>query len=260
MCTLIALHRLRADRPLVVAANRDEFLTRRADPPAWLAPGCVGGRDARGGTWLGVNHVGLFVGLTNQRTGLRPEPARPSRGGLVLRALQAGSVGAIEALLAALQGDYPPFNLLFGDGERLVVAYGRPGLPAEVHDLPPGLHVLCNDRLGSPHFPKAARAAACARPLVDLPWEDCAAGLHRVLADHTQPEAVPPSDLPLSPAVLRGLQALCVHLPGYGTRSAALVALRPGAVLDHRHADGPPCEVGWAEVGRGALPSSLDGR
>ncbi len=30
MCTIVALHRLRPDLPLVVAANRDEFLSRPA--------------------------------------------------------------------------------------------------------------------------------------------------------------------------------------------------------------------------------------
>jgi uncharacterized protein with NRDE domain len=248
MCTLIALHGLREDRPLVVAANRDEFLDRHADPPDPLAPGCLGGRDARGGTWLGVNLGGLFVGLTNQRTGRRPGPEAPSRGGLVSRALQAGSPAAAETLLAGLADDYPPFNMLFGDGERLVVAYGRPGRAVEIHDLPPGLFVLCNDRLGSPDFPKAARAAALARPLVDLPWEECAAGLRGVLADHALPGDLPPSGLPLAPEILRGLQALCVHLPGYGTRSASLVALRPGEVLDYRFADGPPCRAEWEAV------------
>ena len=67
MCTLVLV----VPEPggvLQVAANRDEFLARPADPPTpsadgrWLAP-----RDRQaGGTWLGVNRAGLFVGVTNR--------------------------------------------------------------------------------------------------------------------------------------------------------------------------------------------------
>ena len=68
---------------LQVAANRDEFLKRPAAPPSiweegWLAP-----RDLEaGGTWLGLNPRGLFVGVTN-RAGVHRASDRRSRGLLV---------------------------------------------------------------------------------------------------------------------------------------------------------------------------------
>ena len=79
MCTLIVLHRCVPGRPLVVAANRDEFLSRPAEGPA-IREG-RGGRILSpldleaGGTWLGLNDRGVFVGLTN----LRPHSAGPGR-------------------------------------------------------------------------------------------------------------------------------------------------------------------------------------
>ncbi len=71
MCTLIVLHRCVPGRPLVVAANRDEFLDRPAAGPALrmrdsgpiLAPLDL----EAGGTWLGLNGRGVFAGLTNLR-------------------------------------------------------------------------------------------------------------------------------------------------------------------------------------------------
>ncbi len=71
MCTLIVLHRCVAGRPLVVAANRDEFFDRPAEEMALrtsrtgpiLSPLDL----EAGGTWLGLNQRGVFAGLTNLR-------------------------------------------------------------------------------------------------------------------------------------------------------------------------------------------------
>lgn len=81
MCTLIVLHRCVTGRPLVVAANRDEFFARPAEGPAIresqtgriLAP-----RDLEaGGSWVGLSERGVFAGLTN----LRPNAALPASAG-----------------------------------------------------------------------------------------------------------------------------------------------------------------------------------
>ena len=68
MCTLVAYFDKGASFPLIVATNRDEQLSRPSTPPqlhagnpAWIAP-----RDeVAGGTWLGLNERGLFVGVTD---------------------------------------------------------------------------------------------------------------------------------------------------------------------------------------------------
>ena len=73
MCTLIAIHRRIPGAPLVVAANRDEFLdrptegpaVRDGDPAPVLAP-----RDVRaGGTWLGLGAHGVFAAVTKSPSG-----------------------------------------------------------------------------------------------------------------------------------------------------------------------------------------------
>ena len=83
-----------AGAPLVVAANRDEYLDRPAEGPALrqLASGRVlASRDARaGGTWLGLSETGLFAALTN-RPCPEPDPQRRSRGLLVHDALAAAA-------------------------------------------------------------------------------------------------------------------------------------------------------------------------
>jgi len=146
MCTLIAFHRCFADAPLVVAANRDEFLERPTEGPALReasisssrrtgrsgrggasarATRVVAPRDLRaGGSWLGVNASGLFAAITNRRCD-SPDPSRRSRGWLVMEALAEPSAERAAERFARLPGDaYNPFNLFVADRESAhVVTY-----------------------------------------------------------------------------------------------------------------------------------------
>ncbi|RKH35044.1 hypothetical protein D7Y13_01050 [Corallococcus praedator] len=257
MCTVLILRDVHPEWPLVLAANRDEFYARPAHGPKVLSesPRVVGGQDVeRGGTWMGVTHEGVFVGLTNQRGARGLGSAPRSRGEVVLRALQAGSVEAIERYLGTLPApEFLPFNLLYGDGRVLRVAYARPGHPHLLHeDVPPGVHVLPNDSLDNLALPKVARAHALAEGVAGRPWPELVTGLQAALADH----ALPPRDAatgPLSedglPAdFLQQLQALCIHTEVYGTRSAAIVALAPGRVGHYLATDTSPCQGGWRDV------------
>lgn len=256
MCTLVLARNVHPDYPLVLAANRDEFHARPATGPTVLLtrPRAVGGRDAeRGGTWMGVTDGGLFVGLTNRRTATL-EPARRSRGEVVLEALAAGSVAGVERLLATLSpADFNPFHLLFADAHAARVAYARPGEPRlEVQPVPDGVHVLPNDVLDAP-LPKVARLRSLAAPLFTRPWEQLLPGLQAAMADHGLPApdtlpAPPAGAAPLDPEVMRRLQAVCVHAGPYGTRSCAVVALQPGRVAHYVASDAPPCQGPFRDV------------
>lgn len=253
MCTLIVLHRVvrsvDGGLPLVVAANRDEFYGRATEPAHGLGDGLWAGVDLEaGGTWLGATEAGFFVGLTNQRSDGPLTQAATSRGLLVLELLRAGSVeSAARRLGEVTPGSYNGFNVVVGDGERLLVGYGRPALArVDVRDVEPGVHVLPNDRLNSPAFPKAERTRRAVEELAAraTDWPALAEGLATVLADHAEPgpdELPPEPDSPLPPDLRRRLHALCVHTPSYGTRSAAILGLRPGRLVHYETADGPPC-------------------
>lgn len=236
MCTLIALHQVHRDFPLVIAANRDELYARRATGPLQLSasPVVVGGRDEeKGGTWLGASARGFFVGLTNQRpSGGAPDPSLRSRGEVVLTALAQPSLAAALDWLDGVDAHrYNGFNLLLGDGGALHVAYARPEVARiERAALAPGIWALPNDRLGSPLFPKSERAVALASGLTTLPWAALVPQAQAMLGDHVTPYG---DDHPL--------QALCVHTPLYGTRSSTVLALSARGVEHYLHADGPPC-------------------
>jgi uncharacterized protein with NRDE domain len=247
VCIVVLFFQVHPQIPLIVAANRDEYYARRSTGPEILfeSPRVVGGRDLeRGGTWMGVAEGGLLVGLTNQRTLGPPEPARRSRGEIVLAALHTGSVAGIERSLASIDArGYNPFNLVFGDARALRVAMAREeDAGVRVHTLGPGLHVIGNDTPGAPSW-KVRRAEELARPLAQLPWFELAPALHRLLADHTLPA---PEELPVPPPwmdrdLARHLQSICVHTPIYGTRSSTLAAIGSDGVMHYAFAAGPPC-------------------
>ncbi len=257
MCTIIVVHRVHSIIPVIVAANRDEFYAREATPPelrGHTAGGArvVAGRDLRsGGTWLGATEGGVFAAITNQRTWVVPEPRPRSRGAIVGDALEAGSPEAIDAYLEGLEpGLTLPFNLIYGDAERLTVAYGRDDGIERV-ELGRGVHVLANDRLGSVHMPKAERARARVKPIARESWSELRPRLEAILADDSVPDVTvpePPAESRFDADFVRRLQALCIRTPDYGTVSATLMALGEETVLEHSYADGPPGDVPFEDV------------
>lgn len=257
MCTIVAIKGRHPTFPLVVAANRDEFYDRPATPPRVVreSPRVVAGIDEKsGGSWMGANDRGLFVSLTNQRQYAGADPSKRSRGPLVLDALAHGEVGGIDAQLERLDArEYNSFNLFYGDAETLRVAYARSDRShIEVQTLADGVWVLPNDRIGSPEFPKTRRVLEVVEPLVEADWDTLREGLERALGDHREPaiEDVPhpPDGSIFDREMLKRLQALCIHTPVYGTRSATILALEPGRVARYEHAEGPPCTAPFVDL------------
>jgi uncharacterized protein with NRDE domain len=253
VCTIAVALRAHPDHPVILAANRDEFYARPARVPGRLAPGIFGGQDVvAGGTWLALRADGAFAGVTNQRSFGARDATRRSRGELPVAILER-PVGEMAAFVRDLQpGAYNDGNLMFGSADGVWVAYLRADAPAvEVVALPPGLHVLTNDRLGSPDFPRADRAAELIAPALARPWPEAVEILKRALADHARPPderiGEPPPCSPFGKDFLAALQQLCIHTPAYGTRSATIAALST-KVDAWLHAEGRPCEVPFVDV------------
>ncbi len=242
VCTIIIARDLIEDLPLVVAANRDELYGRASTPPQRLEGRILGGRDLLGGgTWLGATPEGFFAGLTNQPT-LQLRADAPSRGQVMLEVLRRAEPEAAQAYLEGLAGSgLNPFNLVFGTARDLRVAYFRVDL--EVIEVPPGLHVLPNDLLDSPRFPKVARAHAL---LEALPpdWPGLRRRLLHTLGDAQRPpiEALP-GPFSFDPETMRRLHALCVRTERYGTVSASLLGFGAEGLRHYDFVPGRPGEV-----------------
>ena len=257
MCTLIVRHGLDEWCSTLIAANRDEFYDRSASSPMVLkdVPHIVGGRDNRaGGTWFALTPDGVFVGLTNQRSFGARDDALRSRGELVIEALSAGTFAGVRRYLMQVDARaFNEFNLIFGDGKELCAAYGRSTSRAvELEPLGPGVHVLCNDRLGSPEFPKADEARVKVESIARAPWRGIKPQLIEVLSDRSlpDPQVLPPlpSGAPFDAEVARRLQAICVKTPVYGTVSATLAALSPNRVEHYAFCSAPPDEAEFDDL------------
>lgn len=241
MCTLAIYYRMFADYPIVIAANRDEFLSRPSLAPTTLSenPRIIGGKDLRAsGTWLGINEYGMVAGLLNRRAidnGGNDSSLR-SRGLLCLDALNRGTVAEAADFIGSQRGaDYNPFNLLVASMDEAMVAYNRGG-EIELVDLMPGLHLLTNLDLDDFECPRISRSFDRFAGLGER--EDFArdpyvmrAELSRLLADHST-QLDPRSGRPNS---------LCLHLGEYGTRSSSLIFMRKDGRIEHFFAAGPPC-------------------
>jgi len=258
VCTILILHQAAAAHPLVIAANRDEMYGRPASAPQVREHGgrrlIAGIDEVHGGSWMGCSDDCLFVGLTNQRNYFGRDPEARSRGEVVMQALESGSVAGVHALLLELDArKYNPFNLVYGDARELEVAYARrEQAEVELETVPPGIHVLPNDRLNSPAFPKVARARSRLQQLCDLAWPELFDGLATLLSDHQLPDAdaveEPPPTSMFDAATARKLHALCIHTEHYGTRSATIAALEPGRVAHYAFAPQAPCQSDLADM------------
>jgi uncharacterized protein with NRDE domain len=254
MCTIAVLIEVVRGAPLVLAANRDEIYARPTRPPEVLrdSPRVVGGRDVlSGGTWLALRADARFAAVTNQRALVTPPPGLVSRGLAVIDVVASNDSDATVAALDATR--YASMNLVWGDSRGAKVAYTRrEDDTVDTLPLGPGIHVLCNDRIGSDGFPRGERLAAALEPCRDAPLADVIARLPALLGDHTRVALAdtPPSHLP--PELGRELTATCIHSEHYGTRSATILALAGDRVLAYLHADGPPCVTPFRDL-RGLL-------
>lgn len=221
MCLILLAWQAHPDYPLVVAANRDEYYSRRtAAADFWNdAPDVLAGRDLEaGGTWLGVTRSGRFAALTNYRDPARNKTGAPSRGELARRFLADGQTA--ENYLSELEScahRYNGFNLVFGDLDGLW-CFSNCGEGEQA--LAPGVYGLSNHLLDTP-WPKVARGkSALNGALQALPDE---ALLFALLRDDSiaPDEALPRTGVSLEWERL--LSAAFIHSPQYGTRSATVL-------------------------------------
>ena len=240
MCLLVVVSRAHADSPLLVAANRDEFLDRPATAMEVLQsahPRILGGRDRMaGGTWLAVNEHGVVAALTNRPAASARDRSKRSRGELPLTLARCpdAAAAAEEASTRIRPSEYNAGSMLVADRSSLFYVDLTGTHRATVRELGAGVHLLENRELGEPS-PKVDRVRELLGDLGGRGREDVSATLRRVLSDHEVPPSAGAESRPPE------LSAACVHTNfGYGTRWSALVdgGVDPPRLL---YTDGPPC-------------------
>jgi len=219
--------------PLVIAANRDEFLNRPTQPlDRWQTPqgqDIISGRDLRaGGTWLGMTPGGRVAFLTNVREA-QPQAAPRSRGELVTRWLEeTGDANAFARAIKQNAAAWGGFNLVLGDVQRNAWSWitNKPAASAmQVQPLQPGVYGLSNAALNTP-WPKTVALQSVLAACLDATEADALQdSLWAALAN---PERAPRERLPATGVSLEREEALSsafVDFPehAYGTRSSTVL-------------------------------------
>ncbi len=237
MCTLIVVKPDSPNLPTYILGNRDErldrasskFHYRRGRTAGFWAPTDL----EKGGTWIGLNDAGLFVGITNRYSpdGYPMADGHVSRG--ALPALALGERSSTEAILkvkgALKEHTYPGFHLLLVTSSSIDLLIWDGATLKDVR--PERSHMVVTERSFSGEQPPE-RESVIYSQLRDTSLRP---GARQLLTRHDA----------------NSIDATCVHLDGvnYGTRSATEVEL--GATINDTRVwetDGPPCTSEWQEV------------
>ncbi|MFT4606197.1 MAG: hypothetical protein ACI9W4_002945 [Rhodothermales bacterium] len=229
MCLILFAVNEHPDFPVVVAANRDEFLKRPTAPARrWSeGEGILAGRDlTAGGTWLGVSPAGRVAAVTNVREPGAFVADACSRGDLVTGLLEHD--GAASDFHQDLQGaSFNGFNLLSIEvGEAVHASNRGSAVLPKVTSVFSGVHGLSNASLDTP-WPKVVdgriRLAEAVKGLdpARIDWEPFLSLLRE--ADPAPDSRLPRTGVPVE--LERSLSPPFIRTKGYGTRCSTIVLL-----------------------------------
>lgn len=132
MCTVIVAFNPQNEIPISVASNRDESPNRKCtswkkNKSIFCPIDSVGG-----GTWIGVNHFGLFAAITNWNLDEYTE-SPTTRGKIVLDVLKSKTIEeAVVYCMGLSSNEFKSFNLLIGNKSKL-------------YHVASSLNVICNN-------------------------------------------------------------------------------------------------------------------
>lgn len=243
MCTLMVLHNVHDNYPLIIAANRDEAYDRQSEEPDFiqlLPLAVVAPRDVlRGGTWMGAAQGGWFVGLTNQDAG-GTLSNKKSRGEVVRNCLLMGDHRQVTRYLVGLNPkDYNPFNLVFGRPEAMFLCKVHHDIPIDLEIISQGVTIITNDTISNKYSLKEIRATMSCKKIGRQDDEDTVINkLEEILSTHD--EGSEPH------------QSLCIHdeVGKFGTRSSSVVFVTNNGDIDYFHSEGHLCTSAGLSLNR----------
>lgn len=246
MCTLVVAASTFAHHPLVVIANRDEQLGRRSEGPHVWPRGFIAPRDVEaGGSWLGLNAHGVFVGVTNRYL-VPKDVTRPSRGDLVVSALGEPSARAIHEAMGRLSpGAHNGFHLIYADKSG-VFATVSDGVHLTQFSLGAGVHIVTERSFGAGD--ESTRRARIERAWTDITTIDVSSTESSPMGRHLAERL---TGLLAEHDAHDPLASTCIHLDGfdYGTKSAMVLTVGARAAdITWLWAEGPPCRTTFTRI------------
>ena len=213
MCSIVLITQQRDMNALIVAANRDEKLDRPAGDPRIdensPIPRIRPVDEAQGGTWLGLNAMGVFAGITN-RFMAPNDPTRSSRGSLPLLALEEPSARIAANKIASINPHtYNAFHLVMADAREAWVVWSD-GSRMQRESLLPGVHVVTESSYGAGEDKRRDYLLTRVQDILGEKESTRLQSLGKLMGESRDDSFHGP----------------CVHLPaiGYGTRSSSLVS------------------------------------
>ncbi len=211
MCTLLLLRQLVEGYPLILLMNRDELYERPSQAPILSKNGrsVVAPEDRQaGGTWVGVNDMGVIVAISNRHEG-EFDSSRRSRGLLCREALARASALEVKDFVEEELGQvgYNPFNLVYADRGRSFVTHH--GGETKTLELDETVHLLANMDVDDEEQPRLRRAKQLVAELSLVNLGEVVNGLKALAADHEETEG----------------QSICLHREKAGTVSSTIVAV-----------------------------------
>lgn len=235
MCLLLILHRVSAQAPLMLAANREEYFDRPFQGPRILAgpPRVLCGADLRaGGTWLGVNEHGLVVAVTNRLKTRLPESPR-SRGALCQDLLRCTTAAqAAQTALVELHSDrYAGGNFACLDrAQGFVISSGDELVEQR---LEPGVHLLTNGDLNDPQDMRQQYARTLLAPRFPTRPDQFIEAAKTILSTGLDPDEK---------------RTILVRTPERGTVCSTILTLaEPAEHSAYLYAAGPPDRTPFAD-------------
>lgn len=219
MCILFIAIEQHPDYPLIICANRDEFLQRPTLAAHRWDSNIIAGKDLQaGGTWLGVNSLGKFAAVTNLRNGSYDTNNKLSRGNLVINTLQSDSEINHEWLKKNSE-NYAGFNLIYGSVEQLV-CYNSHSKTQQI--LSKGFHAVCNGPMDDT-WPKMAKGKKAMEKQIESGNRVVVEQLFKLLTDQTQApdEQLPNTGIPYEWE--KRLSSIFIQSENYGTRASSIV-------------------------------------
>jgi uncharacterized protein with NRDE domain len=229
MCLIVFNWQPNSHRPLILAANRDEFHKRASlDAHFWEDhPYIFAGRDLeKQGTWLGLskkNNTFRMAALTNFRS-LDTQQYQYSRGEIT-RNFLISDQNALDYAQKIPFSQYAGFNGLFFDGTSLVYCHHGSNHKPDISVLDQGIYGLSNAKLDSP-WPKVEKTKAAIQKIDSNDQHELIANqLFNILRDEIQADDHLLPDTGVGIELERLLSPAFIISPSYGTRTSSVVII-----------------------------------
>ena len=231
MCSIILI---RNSNNLIIATNRDELLDRPSEGHKVRKEGNLKNfspQDSfKGGTWLGLNEKGLFVGITNRFTP-SPNKSLTSRGAITKKALEASSPSeALKKLSSFKAKDFNPFHLLITNRSETQILWNN-GEKITQFEMLDQYFILTESSFGAG---ENKRLSFLKSHIEKFSADDDCEPFKKILSMKSDPSFEGP----------------LVHMPerNYGTRSSFVIKLTPEIESsEFYYSDVPPDQNKWVD-------------